>query len=341
MKHDPPLTGVVEMSHGAGGRDMADLIARLFVRAFDNEHLTGEEDQAILPLPEGRLAVSTDGYVVSPLFFPGGDIGALAVNGTINDVAMGGAAPVGLSAAFILEEGLPLSELARVVASMAEAARVAGVPVVTGDTKVVERGKADGVFITTTGFGQVREGACISARNARPGDKVIVSGTLGDHGVAVMATRAGFSLETDIRSDCAALNGLVAALLDAVPGVRVLRDPTRGGLAAVLNEIAAASGVGIAIREAALPIRPEVNGACELLGLDPLYVANEGKLVAIVPPDAAEAALAALRGHPLGAEAAIIGEVRADESHFVEMTTGFGGARIVDWIAGEQLPRIC
>jgi len=341
MKHDIPLSGVVEMSHGAGGRDMADLIARLFVRAFDNPHLTGQEDQAVLALPAGRLAVSTDGYVVSPLFFPGGDIGALAVNGTINDVAMGGAVPVGLSAAFILEEGLALGDLARVVASMAAASRSAGVPVVTGDTKVVERGKADGVFIATTGFGQVREGVAISARAARPGDKVLLSGTIGDHGVAVMATRAGFAMETDIRSDCAALHGLVGALLDAAPGTRVLRDPTRGGLAAVLNEIAEASHVGIAIDEDAVPIRPEVAGACELLGLDPLYVANEGKLVAIVPPDAAGAALAALRAHPLGVGAAIIGEVRADDSRFVEMTTGFGGARIVDWIAGEQLPRIC
>jgi hydrogenase expression/formation protein HypE len=341
MKDHAPLTGVVEMSHGAGGRDMADLIRRLFVRAFDNPHLSGEEDQAVLSLPAGRLAVSTDGYVVSPLFFPGGEIGTLAVNGTINDVAMGGAMPIGLSASFVLEEGMPLADLQRVVTSMAEASRAAGVPVVTGDTKVVERGKADGVFITTTGFGQVRDGVTISARNARPGDKVLLSGMMGDHGVAVMATRAGFDLETDIRSDCAALHGLVAALLDAAPGVRALRDPTRGGLAAVLNEIADASGVGIAIREDDLPVRPEVAGACELLGLDPLYVANEGKLVAIVPPEAADHALAALRGHPLGRDAAIIGEVRADENRFVEMTTSFGGARIVDWIAGEQLPRIC
>jgi len=341
MKDHAPLTGVVEMSHGAGGRDMADLIRRLFVRAFDNPHLSGEEDQAVLSLPAGRLAVSTDGYVVSPLFFPGGEIGTLAVNGTINDVAMGGAMPIGLSASFVLEEGMPLADLQRVVTSMAEASRAAGVPVVTGDTKVVERGKADGVFITTTGFGQVRDGVTISARNARPGDKVLLSGMMGDHGVAVMAMRAGFDLETDIRSDCAALHGLVAALLDAAPGVRALRDPTRGGLAAVLNEIADASGVGIAIREDDLPVRPEVAGACELLGLDPLYVANEGKLVAIVPPEAADHALAALRGHPLGRDAAIIGEVRADENRFVEMTTSFGGARIVDWIAGEQLPRIC
>jgi len=341
MKQDAPLRGVVEMSHGAGGRDMAGLIRDLFVRAFDNPHLSGEEDQAVLSLPAGRLAVSTDGFVVSPLFFPGGDIGTLAVNGTINDVAMGGAMPIGLSASFILEEGLPLADLQRVVASMAEASRAAGVPVVTGDTKVVERGKGDGVFITTTGFGQVREGVSISARNARPGDKVLVSGMLGDHGVAVMATRAGFDLETDIRSDCAALHTLVSALLDAAPDVRLLRDPTRGGLAAVLNEIADASAVGIAIREAELPIRPAVAGACELLGLDPLYVANEGKLVAIVPPEAADRALAALRNHALGRDAAIIGDVRADGDRFVEMTTAFGGARIVDWIAGEQLPRIC
>jgi hydrogenase expression/formation protein HypE len=342
MPRDPArLKGVVEMGHGAGGRDMADLIRDLFVAAFDNPHLTGEEDGAVISLPAGRLAISTDGYVVSPLFFPGGDIGALAVNGTINDVAVQGAAPLGLSAGFVLEEGLPLAELGRVVASMAEASRAAGVPVVTGDTKVVARGQADGVFVTTTGFGQVREGVAVSARAARPGDRVLVSGTMGDHGVAVMATREGFALETDVRSDCAALHGLVSALLDAVPEVRCLRDPTRGGLAAVLNEIAAASGVGIRIREDDLPVRPEVAGACELLGLDPLYVANEGKLVAVVPPEGADAALSALRAHPLGAEAAILGEVVADENRFVEMETAFGGARIVDWIAGEQLPRIC
>jgi hydrogenase expression/formation protein HypE len=318
MRDSVSSGGVIQMSHGAGGRDMAELIERMFVTAFANPHLSGREDQAVLDLPAGRLAMSTDSYVVSPLFFPGGDIGSLAINGTINDVAM-----------------------ARVIDSMAQAARAAGVPIVTGDTKVVEKGKGDGLFVNTTGIGQVRAGVQISATAVRPGDVVLVSGYLGDHGVAVMAERGGFDFQTTIRSDCAALHGLVAALLDAVPEVRMLRDPTRGGLAAVLNEIALASGVGFRIRERDLPIRAEVAGACELLGLDPLYVANEGKLVAMVPPQSAAAALAALRAHPLGRDAAIIGVARADAHHFVEMQTAFGGVRMVDWIAGEQLPRIC
>jgi len=341
MKHARFLDGVVEMGHGAGGRDMADLIEHLFVAEFANDHLTGEEDQAILSLPAGRLSVSTDGFVVSPLFFPGGDIGSLAVNGTVNDVAMGGADPVALTASFILEEGLALRDLHRIVCSMAEAARVAGVQIVTGDTKVVKRGKGDGCFISTTGIGVVREGLSLSARNVQPGDRILVSGTMGDHGVAIMASRAGFDFETDIISDCAALNGLSSALLDAAPGIRAMRDPTRGGLSAVLNEIAQASGVGMEILEADLPVRPGVAGACEILGLDPLYVANEGKLVAFVPPDQADAALAAARAHPLGAEAALIGTVTEDPDHFVEMQTAFGGRRMIDWIAGEQLPRIC
>ncbi len=334
-------TGVVEMGHGAGGRDMADLIRDLFVREFADAALTGEEDQAVLPVAAGRLAVSTDGFVVSPLFFPGGDIGTLAVNGTVNDVAMGGAEPFALSASFILEEGLALADLHRIVCSMAIAAREAGIRIVTGDTKVVERGKGDGVFISTTGFGMVREGVSLSARNVRPGDAVLVSGTMGDHGVAVMARRAGFDFETDIASDCAALNGLAAAILDAAPNTRAMRDPTRGGLAAALNEIARASGVGMTIREADLPVKPAVAGACEILGLDPLYVANEGKLVAFVPQDEARSALAAMRAHPLGAEAAILGTVAEDPDGFVEMETAFGGRRMVDWIGGEQLPRIC
>jgi hydrogenase expression/formation protein HypE len=341
MKQAPSWTGVVQMGHGAGGRDMADLIERLFVAEFANDLLTGEEDQAIMAVASGRLAVSTDGFVVSPLFFPGGDIGVLAVNGTVNDVAMGGAAPFALTASFILEEGLPLADLHRIVCSMAEAARVAGVRIVAGDTKVVERGKGDGVFISTTGFGTVRAGVTLSACNLRPGDAVLVSGTLGDHGVAVMSSRAGFDFETDIRSDCAALNTLAAMLLDAAPNLRAMRDPTRGGLAAALNEMARASGVGLTIREADLPVKPAVAGACEILGLDPLYIANEGKLVAFVPEDEAAKALAALRAHPLGRDAAIIGSVVEDPDCFVEMQTAFGGRRMVDWIAGEQLPRIC
>ena len=332
------LSGVVEMRHGAGGRDMAELIAGVFVSAFGSG---GLEDQAVLDLPPGRIALSTDGFVISPLYFPGGDIGSLAVNGTVNDVAMGGAVPLALTAGFILEEGFPLADLKRIVASMAAAARAAGVRIGTGDTKGVERGKGDGIFITTAGLGVVREGLSLSARNARPGDAVLVSGSMGDHGVAVMASRAGFDFETEIVSDCAPLHGLAGALLDAVPTTRLLRDPTRGGLAAGLNEVAQASGVGITIREVHVPVRDGVAGACELLGLDPLYVANEGKLVAVVPREQAATALAALRAHPLGAEAAIIGSVRADADHFVEMETAFGGRRMVDWIAGEQLPRIC
>lgn len=339
MKDASLWRGVVEMRHGAGGRDMAELVETLFVASFGGG---GVEDFATLELPPGRLVVSTDGFVVAPLFFPGGDIGALAVNGTVNDVAMGGARPLALTAGFILEEGLPLADLARIVASMARAAERAGVRVIAGDTKVVERGKGDQVFITTTGFGVAPQtGPVLSAGNVRPGDAVLVSGTMGDHGVAIMATRAGFDFETDIVSDCAPLGDLVAALLGAAPGTRALRDPTRGGLAAVLNEIAQASRLGITIREAAIPVSPGVAGACELLGLDPLYVANEGKLVAFVPPDQADAALAALRGHPLGGDAAIIGVARAEPDAFVEMETAFGGRRMVDWIAGEQLPRIC
>ncbi|GAB4287637.1 MAG: hydrogenase expression/formation protein HypE [Roseovarius sp.] len=336
---EKPWTGVVEMAHGAGGRAMAELIEQMFVAALGNGLLDGQEDQAVLGVPPGRLALSTDGYVVSPLFFPGGDIGHLAVNGTINDVAMAGAQPIALTLSFILEEGFPLADLARIVASIAEASRAAGVPVVTGDTKVVERGKADGVFITTAGIGLVREGVALSARRARPGDAILVSGSMGDHGATVMGLRAGFGVESDVRSDSAALHGLVAALLEATGALHCLRDPTRGGLAAVLNEIAAASGVAMRIEEEAIPVRPEVAGLCDLLGLDPLYVANEGKLVAILPAAEAEAALAAMRAHPLGREAAIIGEVRAGDG--VEMRTRFGGIRTVDWIAGEQLPRIC
>jgi hydrogenase expression/formation protein HypE len=337
--------GRVDLSHGGGGRAMAQLVAELFVAAFDNEYLRQGNDQAAMPAPEvspgGRLVMTTDAYVISPLFFPGGDIGSLAVHGTINDVAMAGARPLYLSAAFVIEEGLPLADLKRIVDSMAAAARAAGVPVVTGDTKVVEKGKGDGVFITTAGVGVVPAGVHVSGDRARPGDAVLVSGTLGDHGVAVMSRRENLSFETAVVSDSAALHSLVAEMVAAVPGLRVLRDPTRGGLAATLNEIAQQSGVGMLIREAAVPLRPEVKGACELLGLDPLYVANEGKLVAICPAAEAGCLLAAMRAHPLGRDAAVIGEVREDTHRFVEMETAFGGMRIVDWLAGEQLPRIC
>ncbi|MGA7981409.1 MAG: hydrogenase expression/formation protein HypE [Chromatiaceae bacterium] len=333
--------GAVDMTHGSGGRAMAQVIEELFKHYLDNALLRQGNDQAVFLPPPGRLAMSTDGHVISPLFFPGGDIGSLSVHGTINDLAMGGARPLYLAAGFILEEGFPLADLARVVESMARAANEAGVPVVTGDTKVVERGKADGVFITTTGVGVVPDGVTISGDLARPGDAILVSGTIGDHGVAVMSKRENLGFETAIESDTAALHGLVAAMLETAPCIHCLRDPTRGGLATTLNELAHQSGVGMQIRESAIPVRSEVAAACELLGLDPLYVANEGKLVAICPGERAEILLAAMHGHPLGAKAAVIGEVVDDPHHFVQMETAFGGQRIVDWLAGEQLPRIC
>lgn len=334
--------GRVDLSHGAGGRAMAHLISEIFHAAFDNPMLRAGNDQAAFDVAAGRMVMTTDGYVVSPLFFPGGDIGSLAVHGTINDVAMGGARPLYLSAGFIIEEGFAFADLKRIADSMAAASRAAGVPIVTGDTKVVERGKADGVFITTTGVGIAPRDLVLSAEQARPGDKVLLSGFIGDHGVAVMSQRQNLAFETSIQSDSAALHGLVAAMVTAAPqGLRVMRDPTRGGLAATLNELAQQSAVGFRLDEDAVPVRPEVAAACELLGLDPLYVANEGKLVAVAAPEAADTLLAAMRAHPLGRDAAIIGEVIEDDHHFVQMTTAFGGGRIVDWLAGEQLPRIC
>jgi len=338
--------GRVDMSHGSGGRAMAQLVEELFARHLANDYLAQGDDGARLPLPAGacpggQLVMATDSHVVSPLFFPGGDIGCLAVHGTINDVAVMGATPLYLAAGFILEEGFPLADLERIVASMAAAAQAAGVPVVTGDTKVVEQGKGDGVFVTTTGVGWLPAGRRLSGDAARPGDVLLVSGSLGDHGMAIMSQREDLAFESPIVSDTAALHGLIADLLAAVPGVRVLRDPTRGGLATTLNEIARQSGVGMLLRETAIPVRPAVAAACEFLGLDPLYVANEGKLVAIVAPEDAGRALAALQSHPLGRAAAIVGEVVADAHHFVQMSTGFGGKRIVDWLSGEQLPRIC
>ena len=348
MTYPPPsihrldLThGRVELSHGGGGRAMAQLIEDLFLAAFDNEWLRAQDDCAHLTVPAGRLVMATDSHVVSPLCFPGGDIGCLSVHGTINDVAMAGARPLYLAASFILEEGFPLADLKRIVASMAGAARAAGVPIVTGDTKVVERGKGDGVFITTTGIGAVPDGVEISASRARPGDAILLSGTLGDHGMAVLARRENLNFDAPIESDTAALHGLVAAMVAVEPGIHCLRDPTRGGLGCALNEIARQSGVGMRLREAAIPVREPVRALCEFLGLDPLYVANEGKLLAICPAESAEPLLAAMRAHPLGREAAPIGEVVADPRQFVEMETAFGGRRLVDWLSGEQLPRIC
>ena len=338
--------GRVDLTHGSGGRAMVQLISELFTRHLGNEYLGQGNDGAVLPAPimDGRpcrLVMTTDCHVVTPLFFPGGDIGCLSVHGTINDVAVMGATPLYLAAGFILEEGMPLNDLARIVESMANAARQAGVPVVTGDTKVVERGKGDGVFITTTGVGVVPEGLQLGGNRARPGDAVLVSGSLGDHGVAIMSRRENLSFDAPIESDTAALHGLIAAMLAVRADLRCLRDPTRGGLAATLNEIAGQSGVGMMLDEKAIPVKPVVAAACEFLGLDPLYVANEGKLIAICAPADAERLLAAMRAHPLGQDAAVIGEVIADDHHFVQLTTAFGGRRIVDWLAGDQLPRIC
>ncbi|ENO75942.1 hydrogenase expression/formation protein HypE [Thauera sp. 63] len=338
-------TGRVDLAFGAGGRAMAHLIAELFARAFANDYLGRGDDGAVLPAPGPgeRLVMSTDAHVVSPLFFPGGDIGSLSVHGTVNDLAVMGARPLYLAASFILEEGFPLADLARIVESMAAAARTAGVLVVTGDTKVVEQGKGDGVFITTTGVGALPAGRDPGGARARPGDVVLVSGRLGEHGMAIMAQRESLAFESEIVSDSAALNGLVEALYAAVPAdaIRVLRDPTRGGLASTLNEIAAQSGVGMELDEEAIPVSPPVRAACELLGLDPLCVANEGKLVALCAPEHADALLAAMRAHPLGAEAARIGTATSDPQHFVQIRTSVGGWRMVDWLSGEQLPRIC
>ncbi|BCO29704.1 carbamoyl dehydratase HypE [Rhodoferax lithotrophicus] len=337
--------GHIDMTHGAGGRASAQLIDELFARAFDNEYLRQGHDGALLPLPsEGRLVMATDGHVISPLFFPGGDIGCLSVHGTVNDVAMSGAKPLYLSASFIIEEGFALADLKRIVESMAAAARQAGVPIVTGDTKVVEKGKGDGVFISTTGVGVAPLGLCIDGRQAREGDVILVSGTLGEHGVAVMSQRESLEFDTAIQSDTAALHTLVQAMLQALPDphtLHVLRDPTRGGLATTLNEIAQQSGVGMLLEEAAIPVLPQVEAACELLGLDPLYVANEGKLIAICVPEVADTLLAAMRAHPLGQGAQRIGTVTQDSNGFVQMNTRFGGRRVVDWLSGEQLPRIC
>jgi hydrogenase expression/formation protein HypE len=333
--------GRVDMTHGSGGRAMAQLIDELFLKHFDNELLRQGNDQAAFDVSAGRMVMSVDGHVISPLFFPGGDIGSLSVHGTLNDVAMSGARPLYLSAGFILEEGFPLADLERIVASMARAAREAGVPVVTGDTKVVEKGKGDGVFITTTGIGVVPLGVRISGDQARPGDRIILSGSIGDHGVAIMSSRENLEFETTIESDSAALHKLVERMVATAPGIRCLRDPTRGGLATTLNELALQSGVGMRLIEGDIPVKAAVSSACELLGLDPLYVANEGKLVCICSAEDAERLLPVMRDDPLGVDSCVIGEVVEDEHHFVQMETLFGGSRVVDWLSGEQLPRIC
>ena len=331
----------IVLGHGSGGRLSAELLRDVFLPLFSNPVLDRMDDQAIFSIGGSRIAFTTDSFVVKPLFFPGGDIGSLAVHGTVNDLAMGGARPLFLSAAFILEEGFPTAELRRIAASMAKAAAAAGVTIVTGDTKVVEKGKGDGLFINTTGIGLVPDDVRLSANQARPGDRVILSGPIGDHGIAIMAKREGLEFETEIRSDSAALHELVAAMLVASNGIRCLRDPTRGGLSSALNEIAGQSGVSIQIEESLIPVRDEVKGACELLGLDPLYVANEGKLVAIVAPEAADAILAAMRSNDRGREAAIVGTVGEKHAGLVTMRTAFGSTRIVDLLTGDQLPRIC
>ena len=336
-----PAKDRILLGHGSGGKLSAELLREVFLPLFRSPVLGRLEDQAVIEVGGVRLAFTTDSFVVKPLFFRGGDIGSLSVHGTINDLAMGGAEPLYLSAAFILEEGLEMETLRRAAESMARAADAAGVEIVTGDTKVVEKGSGDGLFINTTGIGRVPPGVDLSAANARPGDRVLLSGTLGDHGITILSERESIGFETPVESDSAALHTLVREMLAVSREIRCLRDPTRGGLASTANEIAARARVGIALDESAIPVREEVRGACELLGLDPLYVANEGKLVAVVAPEAADAVLEAMRRHPLGARSAIIGTVTESHTGLVTMKTPFGTSRIVDMLPGDQLPRIC
>ncbi len=338
-----PITNYKEivLAHGSGGKLSGQLIQKVILPQFRNDLLESLHDGAIFSVGSERLAFSTDSYVVSPIFFPGGDIGKLAVHGTVNDLAMCGARPLHLSVGFILEEGLPMDDFWRLVQSMREAADAAGVSLVTGDTKVVDRGKADKIFINTSGIGVVPKGVNIHPTRAKPGDKIILSGAIATHGIAIMSVREGLEFETEIASDTAPLNGLVEAILATKTDVHVLRDPTRGGITSALSEITQSAGTGMLLDEARIPIREEVKGACEILGLDPLYVANEGKLLAIVPGNAADVVLAAMQSHPLGREAAIIGEVTSDHTGFVLMKTRIGGTRVVDMLSGEQLPRIC
>jgi hydrogenase expression/formation protein HypE len=331
----------ITMSHGAGGKATQSLVEAIFLEAFRNPLLEPLEDGASLRIGDSRLALTTDSYVVSPLFFPGGDIGDLAVNGTVNDLSMTGATPLYLTAGFILEEGFPVDDLTRIVTSMAKAASEAGVQIVTGDTKVVERGKADGCYINTAGVGLIAPDVNLGVAHARPGDVIMVSGPIGDHGVTIMLARGELDLEADVVSDTAPLNGLVATLLASTDGIRALRDATRGGVATILNEIAQAADVGVLVSEDAIPVRYPVRGAAELLGIDPMYVACEGRMVVVVDETGAEPALAALRAHPLGAEAAVIGQVTAGPPGIVQLRTAFGGTRIVDLLVGDPLPRIC
>jgi hydrogenase expression/formation protein HypE len=331
----------ITLSHGGGGKATHNLIEALFSATFDNPMLREMNDCAVFAVGEGRMAFTTDSYVVSPIFFPGGDIGELAVNGTVNDLAMSGAQPLYLSCGFILEEGFPVDDLKRIVESMARAAKRVGVLIVTGDTKVVNKGKADKIFINTAGVGVLRREVNISSSNAQPGDKVILSGSIGDHGVTILAARGELELEADFQSDTAPLHELVAAILDVTTEVRCLKDPTRGGVATSLNEIASASSVTIAIKENSIPVRDETRGACEILGIDPLYIANEGKLLAVVPPQFADEVVAAMQQNPLGKEARVIGEVWAEPKGLVFLQTEIGGNRVVDMLVGDPLPRIC
>jgi hydrogenase expression/formation protein HypE len=331
----------VTLGHGSGGKLTAELIRDIFLPAFRNPILAGMNDQAVVRLNESRVAFTTDSFVVKPLFFHGGDIGSLAVHGTVNDLAMGGALPLFLSVAFIIEEGLSMDTLQRVVTSLGNAAQDAGVQVVTGDTKVVEKGSGDGLFINTTGLGLVPDGISMSADQARPGDAIILSGSIGEHGIAILAEREGIEFDSPVESDSAALHTLVADMLAVTKSIRCLRDPTRGGVSSALNEIAAQSQAGILLDERAIPVREEVRGACEMLGLDPLYVANEGKLIAVVEAGAADSLLDAMRGHPLGRNAQRIGTVTNTHPGWVSMRTILGTTRIVDMLAGDQLPRIC
>jgi hydrogenase expression/formation protein HypE len=338
-----PLANYKEivLAHGSGGKLSGELIQKIVLPQFRNDLLEPLHDGAMFSVNDTRFAFSTDSYVVSPIFFPGGDIGTLAVHGTVNDLAMCGARPLHLSVGFILEEGLPMDDFRRVVKSMRAAADAAGVTLVTGDTKVVDRGKADKIFINTSGIGLVPKGVNIHPKRAVPGDKIILSGAIAVHGIAIMSVREGLEFETEIASDTAPLNGLVEAIFATGKDIHVLRDPTRGGITSALSEITQSAGTGMLLDEARIPISEEVKGACEILGLDPLYVANEGKLIAIVPANGADAILAAMQAHPLGREAAIIGEVVADHPGFVLMKTRIGGSRVVDMLSGEQLPRIC
>jgi hydrogenase expression/formation protein HypE len=331
----------VTLAHGAGGKATLALVEQLFLDELANPLLEPLGDAALLDVDGSRLALTTDSYVVKPIFFPGGDIGELAVNGTINDLAVSGARPLALSAGFVVEEGFPVADLRRIAASMAAAARAANVPVAAGDTKVVERGKADGLYVNTTGLGVVAPGVELGPQHVRPGDRVLVSGALGDHGIAVLVARGELALEVELESDTAPVHDLAAALLELGPALRWMRDPTRGGLATTLNELATQAGLTVRLDERSLPLRDEVAGACEILGLDPLYVANEGKLVAVVAPEAADEALARLRALTLGAEAALVGTVADEPEAFVILETRLGGSRIVDMLVGDPLPRIC